>query len=199
MMGPGLADWLVWTIILLGLLALLLIDLTHDGLVARLDDQLFNWFVHRPTSRFWRLVATLGTPWLIVVYVLALALSRLVLGHWQECIWVLGILGGGNLLGIFTKHALKRERPAGHTAGAGDYSFPSGHVLGASLLALMVLSLWPRPGVALLTGFLWLLVAGSRLFLRAHHPSDLAGTVLFAGAWFILFTRLCCWLFSVTF
>lgn len=199
MTGAVTAHWLAWSAGLLALLFLLLFDLTHGGLVARLDDRLFTWLAHRPTSRFWRLVAALGTPWMTVAYVLVLALSRLFLGHWQGFIWVLGTLGFGNLLGIFTKHALKRERPAGHTAGAGDYSFPSGHVLGASLLALMVATLWPRPAVLVATGILWLLVAGSRLFLRAHHPSDLAGTVLFAGAWFLLFTRFCLWLFGATF
>lgn len=194
MSGLVAQHWLAWSAGLLVLLVLLLLDLSHGGLAARLDDRIFIWLAHRPTSRFWRLVAALGTPWMIVAYVLVLAVSCLALGHWRTAIWVLGTLGFGNLLGIFTKHVLKRERPAGHTAGAGDYSFPSGHVLGASLLALMVITLWPRPAALVVTGLLWILVAGSRLFLRAHHPSDLVGTVLFAGAWFLLFARLCQWL-----
>lgn len=193
-----MAHWLRWVSGCLVLLVLLLLDLRHQGWVARGDRVIFHWLAHRPRSRFWHVVAALGTPWLVVAYVLVLAGGLLVSGRWSLALWVLGTLGGGNVLGIITKRVLKRERPVGHPSAAQDYSFPSGHVLGVSLLALMLMTLWPRPLVIGLVGGGWLLVAGSRLFLRAHYPSDLGGTILFAAAWFILFTRVWGWLMPGT-
>jgi membrane-associated phospholipid phosphatase len=56
-------------------------------------------------------------------------------------------------------------------------SFPSGHAVTASALAFAVAALWPRARPAML--IYATLIAGSRLVLLAHHPSDvIAGAVI---------------------
>lgn len=182
--------WGAWLIGLLVLLGLLLLDLAHHGLVARFDDWAFAKMPHQPDNRFWNLVAWVGEPWAVVVYVLILTVALLVIHEEQAAAWVLWTLGIGNVLGIITKKTLKRERPGAHLEHDDGYSFPSGHVLGGTTLYLMVVELWPIWPVIVIGGVAWLLVASSRIILRAHHVSDVAGTVLFAGAWFIISTLL---------
>ena len=92
-------------------MGLLLLDLAHHGLVARFDDWAFAKMPHQPDNRFWNLVAWVGEPWAVVVYVLILTVALLVIHEEQAAAWVLWTLGIGNVLGIITKKTLKRERP----------------------------------------------------------------------------------------
>jgi len=58
-----------------------------------------------------------------------------------------------------------------HFAGTEAYaSFPSAHAITAFALAFAVGAVWPRARVAMMTYAV--LIAGSRLVLLAHHPSD---------------------------
>ena len=61
-----------------------------------------------------------------------------------------------------------------HFAGTEAYaSFPSAHAITSAALAFGVASLWPRARVAMIVYAV--LIAGSRLVLLAHHPSDVVG------------------------
>ena len=64
-----------------------------------------------------------------------------------------------------------------HFAGTEAYaSFPSAHAITSFALAFAVSAVWPRARVAMVVYAL--LIAGSRLVLLAHHPSDVvAGAV----------------------
>jgi undecaprenyl-diphosphatase len=55
-------------------------------------------------------------------------------------------------------------------------SFPSGHAITAFALALAVSSVWPQARIAMMVYAL--LIAGSRLVLLAHHPSDVVAGAL---------------------
>jgi membrane-associated phospholipid phosphatase len=56
-------------------------------------------------------------------------------------------------------------------------SFPSAHVITAAALAFAVAALWPRARPAMIVYAI--LIAGSRLVLLAHHPSDvIAGAMI---------------------
>lgn len=89
------------------------------------------------------------------------------------------------ILCILLKLALRRTRPHHldiRTFGVRSYSFPSGHAFGAviffglfSYLDLVYLS---KPWNIILSVFLWVLIAVigiSRIYLKAHYPSDVAG------------------------
>jgi membrane-associated phospholipid phosphatase len=70
-----------------------------------------------------------------------------------------------------------------HFAGTQPYaSFPSAHAITSVALAFAVSALWPQARMAMIVYAL--LIAGSRLVLLAHHPSDvIAGAVIgLAGA-----------------
>jgi membrane-associated phospholipid phosphatase len=73
-----------------------------------------------------------------------------------------------------------------HFAGTEAYaSFPSAHAITSAALAFAVSSVWPKTkGVMIVYA---LLIAGSRLVLLAHHPSDVvAGAVIgVVGAMFV--------------
>ena len=98
---------------------------------------------------------------------------------------VTGLLGVGLYKAL--KHTLVRERPFIHcdrialgTAPLDRYSFPSGHTLHAVSFTTMCMSYFPELGV-LLVPFA-LLVAGSRVILGLHYPTDvLAGAALGFG------------------
>ena len=64
-----------------------------------------------------------------------------------------------------------------HFAGTEAYaSFPSGHATTAFALAFAVSALWPRARMAMLA--YGLVIAGTRLVLLAHHPSDVVAGAL---------------------
>ena len=64
-----------------------------------------------------------------------------------------------------------------HFAGTEAYaSFPSAHAITAFALAFAVGAVWPRARVAMMVYAV--LIAGSRLVLLAHHPSDVVAGAL---------------------
>ncbi|MCA6113780.1 phosphatase PAP2 family protein [Bradyrhizobium sp. WSM 1738] len=71
---------------------------------------------------------------------------------------------------------------AGHPA---YYSFPSGHATTAFALAFAVSSLWP--GMRFAMAVYAVIIAGTRLVLLAHHPSDVVAGALVGiiGAMFV--------------
>lgn len=78
---------------------------------------------------------------------------------------------------------MHRQRPYKHSDLENGYSFPSGHVLGATTMGLILLQLF---GAQLGIGFttiliiIWLMVVISRLSLKAHYPSDILGATSLA-------------------
>ncbi|MCA1669250.1 MAG: phosphatase PAP2 family protein [Thermomicrobia bacterium] len=112
--------------------------------------------------------------------------------RWLDALLLLGALGGYVVLTLAVKHLVNRERPvAFFRVPESGPSFPSGHTLGATCLALaFAFLLWhsnARRGlkalgsIALLLGVL--LVALSRLMLGVHYPTDVLGSMLLGTAW----------------
>lgn len=135
-------------------------------------------------------VAWIGQPKLTVGYAFVLAGVLWLTADSITAFWVLATLGSLDALGIGVKLYFKRKRPDQHLPGDDGYSFPSGHVLGTTVLVLMIWALWPTPWTGSL-GLVWLmLVAASRLVLRAHYPSDVFSTMVMAAGWVALLRRL---------
>ena len=94
---------------------------------------------------------------------------------------------GGIAYGVNTilKLLLRRQRPHNlniTTLGVRSYSFPSGHAFGTvifyGLLAYLDYTILAKPWSWLVAGSLGLLVffiGLSRVYLRAHYPSDVVG------------------------
>ena len=149
------------------------------------DAALHARLVRPHPARLWHWLAFVFQPKLMVAWCFALAATQL--PDWSRVCWTLAGLAGADLVGIFIKHTLRRSRPAGHLDHDDGYSYPSGHVLSASVLALMICQLFGG-GPWLTAGLLvwWTLMVGSRLVLRAHYPSDALAATLLAVAWLAL-------------
>jgi membrane-associated phospholipid phosphatase len=99
-------------------------------------------------------------------------------------------------VGWVIKHVVKRARPVQHLTIDDGYSFPSGHVLGMATIVLwLILILVPiiiqsqttRTWVDILLVVGLLVVMVSRVYVYAHYPSDVCGSVAVATMWFGIF------------
>ncbi len=104
---------------------------------------------------------------------------------WQGGIALATVLMGDGFYSLI-KQIVKRPRPMHQILPTGGYSFPSGHTLGTTLVALLLWTLfvtqmhrgWLRWTVTVLL-VLWVILIGfSRLYLQVHFPSDVLGGVL---------------------
>lgn len=111
----------------------------------------------------------------------------------QATLLIIGIAGTG-LLNILLKLFFKRERPEIYRlADASGYSFPSGHtMLAFSLYILIGFIVWrnvktqaSRILLLLSIGLMITLIAGSRIYLGVHYPSDILGGILASALWIV--------------
>lgn len=113
----------------------------------------------------------------------------------EACALILSA-GGGSLLSNFFKWLVARPRPSAALVGfayqSREMSFPSGHVIFYvcyfGFLFFVSHALLRRGSVArraalVLAPLPVLLVGLSRVYLRAHWPSDVLGAYLLAGLW----------------
>ena len=94
--------------------------------------------------------------------------------------------------GWVVKHVVQRPRPINHMAVDDGFSFPSGHTLGMAiivfwLIMIMIPALVKNRTAIILLNVLfivWLiLVMISRVYLYAHYPSDVCGSVALGAMW----------------
>ncbi len=112
--------------------------------------------------------------------------------RWLDALFVAAAIGGYVVLTYGVKLVVHRERPlAFFRVPESGYSFPSGHTLGATCLAVALgYFLWRGRHargmkifgtLALVVGVL--IVGGSRLVLGVHYPTDVAGSMLLGAGW----------------
>lgn len=133
-------------------------------------------------QQFWQFIAIVFDPKALVIWDFVLAGGLTVAGFWQRGLFVLAALGTLDLFGIWLKHHVKRPRPQGSTG----YSYPSGHTLGTTMMALLVAILYPHVLTRIIVAIIWILVVYSRLTLRAHHLTDVIAAILLATCWWIV-------------
>lgn len=147
------------------------------------DHWLHHQLVKRHDGYSWQVIAFINDPKLMVVWDVLLAGLLLNEERNLTALWVLGTLGFADISGIILKKLIRRKRPLLHSDKEDGYSFPSGHVLGATTMGLIVLQLFAKD---LGTGFVIAVVAigamviFSRLSLKAHYPSDVLGATSLA-------------------
>ena len=125
-----------------------------------------------------------GTTIPAIVTVLGIAGVLWFFGRKLEIIFVTALPGVAALLNYFFKLLIDRARPSG-----GSLSFPSGHTTYAVTLFGFLFYLTPRltkkPALIVtircLLGLLILLSGVSRVYLGAHWPSDILGSLLLGG------------------
>ena len=147
------------------------------------DHWLHHQLVKRHDGYSWQVIAFINDPKLMVVWDVLLAGLLLNEERNLTARWVLGTLGFADSPGIILKYWIRRDRPLNHSDKKDGYSFPSGHVLGATTMGLIVLQLFAKDlgtGFVIVVVALWAMVIFSRLSLKAHYPSDVLGATSLA-------------------
>ena len=209
--GAAAAPWRV--LLVGGLFALLLtmlgaevLDNVLDGAgVAGLDQPTLSWVVGHRTSAwtsFFEAVTTLGNTAVVAGVSVVVVAAMLHARRWVSAGQVaLAQLGAGALVAA-GKTAVGRQRPpeVSRLAVEQTLSFPSGHALGTTVLAVTLVSvvwrcsrLWPdarRRCVRVLSGAAAALVVSavgaSRVYLGVHWVTDVLGGWLIGGTWAIV-------------
>ncbi|WP_240405296.1 phosphatase PAP2 family protein [Lactobacillus crispatus] len=147
------------------------------------DHWLHHQLVKRHDCYSWQVIAFINDPKLMVVWDVLLAGLLLNEERNLTALWVLGTLGFADFSGIILKKLILRKRPLLHSDKEDGYSFPSGHVLGATTMGLIVLQLFAKDlgtGFVIAVVAIWAMVIFSRLSLKAHYPSDVLGATSLA-------------------
>ena len=147
------------------------------------DHWLHHQLVKRHDGYSWQVIAFINDPKLMVVWDVLLAGLLLNEERNLTALWVLGTLGFADISGIILKKLIRRKRPLLHSDKEDGYSFPSGHVLGATTMGLIVLQLFAKDlGTVFVIAVvaIWAMVIFSRLSLKAHYPSDVLGATSLA-------------------
>ena len=180
-------------------------------LMFALDVREIAWMPPRGTAFLWplRILTDFGKSayvlWLLAATLLAVLIvapaianpRRMLLARFGTRIQFLFLaVLVPNIVGELSKGIVGRGRPfAGGEANAFNFShfawsetyasFPSSHAITGFALAFAVSAVWPRMRAAMMVYAV--VIAGTRLVLLAHHPSDvIAGALLGAiGAMFV--------------
>lgn len=198
MTGPGtrLAIGALLFICGTGIFAGVAEGVVTGGSLTGVDASVAAWFDARATPSvtqgmlfFTHLHGTLS------VSILALLLAAYLVWR-KEGYWVLtllAVLPVGMLINVLLKQIFLRARPSisDPILTLASYSFPSGHVAGATLfygvLAAFLcsrLQAWPVQAVIVLcAGGLVVLVAITRLYLGVHYFSDVVAAAAWSMAW----------------
>ncbi|WP_143463842.1 phosphatase PAP2 family protein [Levilactobacillus enshiensis] len=179
---------------LLGILAIL-IKVRFEPLM-QLDHQWLTAFSSSALGqhvRVWEWLTLAGSPLVTsgLAVVLALFLWRIRQYGWSLATLTAIVTGDGLLLVI--KTLVGRMRPLQQVVPDTGFSFPSGHVFSTALLVFIIWTLitqwlgrsWLSGGVVTLTAIVLLGVLFARLGLRDHYPSDVLGSLLLAGGWWL--------------
>jgi undecaprenyl-diphosphatase len=159
-------------------------------LVGRVADMTRSWPLTLSET-----VSLFGTAPLVAVVTAIVGASLGRNGCWAEIVLLIAAVVGAVLLSPLTKHLVGRSRPtAFFRTSATGYSFPSGHTLNATCLALALgFILWYLPwhhemkvAWTLVLAFSVASVGASRVVLGVHYPTDVLGGFLLGAAWVAL-------------
>ncbi|MBD2489390.1 phosphatase PAP2 family protein [Aulosira sp. FACHB-615] len=131
----------------------------------------------------------LGSFWTVLPILITIALILLWQKRWRSLVYLLITALGSAFINRTAKELWHRLRPDFWTSLAPelDFSFPSGHAMTSTTLAIILLILaWQSSWrwVVWIFGSLYILtIAWTRLYLGVHFPSDILAGWMVAIAW----------------
>jgi undecaprenyl-diphosphatase len=141
-------------------------------------------------------VSVFGNRWTPHALTTAVALVFFLRRRRSECFGLILAAGGGSLINRILKVLIARPRPTADLVGFAyrdeQLSFPSGHVMFYvcffGFLFFAAYALLPRESnvrraALALSALPVLLIGVSRVYLRAHWPSDTLGAYVLGGLW----------------
>ena len=163
-----------------------------------IDNAILHW-IHAHSSHaldaFFLAVTTVGNAEIITPLALLIVAFMWYRRRSDALILLFGFFGA-NTASAGLKLLFARERPAfWHSAiTETSYSFPSGHAMASSALALSVIAvLWNTRWrwLALVGGGLFMgLIGFSRLYLGVHYPTDVIAGWMASLAWVVIVTKI---------
>jgi len=202
--GPIAAGVLVAWVLILGIIVGIgkLITSVKKGNVLG-DETIPHWFAaHRtPSWTHWSLIfSTLGaTTAILVVSVVTCVAFLAFTRRWRPVVFRAVVMFGELAAFLSAAAVVKRSRPdvTHMDTHLPTSAFPSGHVAATTCLYVAIAILvighargWWRylfliPAIAMPV-----LVAVSRMYRGEHHPTDVLGSLIFAGLWLTATTLL---------
>ena len=187
------------TVLLLSIgLFSLLVDETVLENETFFDAQAFNFiasFRSPVNTRIAEIVTFFGTGTFLIPAYMIIIWYHFRIGKKREAVMVAIVALVSLLSGWLLKDIFHRPRPIQPLiAGAGGYSFPSGHSLGGfTFSGVLIYLLWSSTLQTSLKWFLsfvlilfGLLIGLSRIYLRVHFATDVLGSLLVTIVWLSL-------------
>ncbi|PPK94736.1 undecaprenyl-diphosphatase [Kineococcus xinjiangensis] len=178
--------------------------LRHSGPgILRWDDDVVDRFVQARTPQRTEIALIVsdlsGTPTMILATLAIVVLGRALSGRWRVSFFAVATVTGETLVYFTTSNLVVRARPDVLQLTPGPvigFSWPSGHTAAAVALygtiAVLVLtrtrSRW-RWAVLLLPVLIPPMVGASRIYLAAHHPSDVLAGLVLGWTWVAISTH----------
>lgn len=173
----------VWSVALI-LMILMAIPATADALQT-VDDRVWQLAVDSewtPMVALARALGIIGSAAVIGPIVLAGGVLLWRRRRRPDAVAWMGALAVARLLSVLLKALYERPRPPASLIETSSFSFPSGHAVTAGAFALAAALVWIGEGArrrwAVTCAVCWaLLIAVSRVYLRAHWLTDVAAGV----------------------
>ncbi len=199
-----LLTWAAALFVVLSALGLLVIRALADTWLSRFDRAAVKWFVDLRSDDLTTVMqavgALSGTLAVIVVSLSLAVLALAVSASWRPVVFVAVVVIGEVLLYFAIGQVVGRTRPdvvdltSGLPVGA---SWPSGHAAAAAALygavAAVVLTYsrarW-RWAVLALPLLLPPTIGVTRIYVAAHHPTDVVAGLVLGGVWMFVCARL---------
>jgi undecaprenyl-diphosphatase len=167
------------------------------------DHTIPHWLAaHRSSGWTWwsALSSSLGSTIPIQLVILTTSIFFLArYRRWRPAIFMFTLILGELFAFLITEFVVKRPRPDVHNMDAHlpTFAFPSGHVaattcvyVGLAILVVGHTHRWWRWAFVALAVIMPICVIGSRLYRGEHHPTDVVGSLVFAGLWLTTATLL---------